>query len=89
MKKIVEYGPFRLPVSRYPAVLRRHTPLIKLDARISRIQLADKAVSCRATHIACGRRALAAWGFRCCVESPVSRPSLPLIYMSRQGRFNC
>ncbi len=82
-------APRRLPVPQDPAVLRFHTRLIKLDGRISRIQLADKAVCCDATHTACGPRALAAWDFPCCVESPVSRPSLPLIYMSRQGRFDC
>ena len=34
--------PFRLPVPQYPAMLRFHTPLIKLDVQISRIQLSDK-----------------------------------------------
>jgi len=42
--------PFRLPVPQCPAVLRLHTPLIKLDVRISRIQLSDKAVFSCDTH---------------------------------------
>ncbi len=43
-------APRRLPVPQDPAVLRFHTRLIKLDGRISRIQLSDKAVSSDAIH---------------------------------------